>query len=341
MDELDRAAAAHRAGDFEAAERGYRAMPNDPRAMHNLAVLLATLHRHEEAETFFRRSLELNPQAGPPAFSLSMQMLARGAYAEAWPFYEGRRNQPGLFIPHVKQLPEWKGEPLEGKRLLVVGEQGFGDQIQFARFIPALCRQAKVTYLCSDRLVRLFAGQPFQAIAGEIGAPAAHADAWTLVGSLPLRLGITLGNLPPPLPLPVRWRGAHGGGVGVVVRGRPTHTHDAHRSLDQVSAERVLAWGRDLAPEATGARDFLETAQIIAGLDAVVTVDTAIAHLAASIGAPTWILLARQGQDWRWLRQGPGSPWYPSARLFRQGPEGGWAAVLDEVEAQLTAQGLR
>jgi ADP-heptose:LPS heptosyltransferase len=120
----------------------------------------------------------------------------------------------------------------------------------------------------------------------------------------------------------------------VVTRGNPDHPKDATRSLWGQDAERLLTLGRDLAPPATGARDFYETAQIVAGLDLVVTVDTSVAHLAGAMGKECWVLLPRLAMDWRW-NDGERSDWYPKMRLWRQPPEGGWGSVLDEVETAL------
>jgi hypothetical protein len=147
--------------------------------------------------------------------------------------------------------------------------------------------------------------------------------------SLPHRLGP--GPIPPPVRLGVPL-GA-GGGVGIVAAGSATHPNDRNRSLDPASAARLRALGRDLAPEATGAKDFRETAGIVAGLDLVITVDTSVAHLAACLGKPTWILLPHLGLDWRWGREA--RAWHPSARFYRQPAQAGWGVVLDRVERDL------
>jgi ADP-heptose:LPS heptosyltransferase len=125
--------------------------------------------------------------------------------------------------------------------------------------------------------------------------------------------------------------------VGLVTRGSPTHRNDAHRSLpDALAAELRAAPGAvSLHPEDSGARDLQETAEIIAGLDLVVTVDTAVAHLAGSLGKPTWVLLPAHGCDWRWLRDRLDSPWYPSVRLYRQAAPGGWSEVVAAVRRDL------
>jgi hypothetical protein len=229
------------------------------------------------------------------------------------------------------------GEPLAGKRILVFGEQGFGDQIMFARFLaPLRALGVDAVYVCSPVLTGLFPGS----VPGAERAVLPSADYWVLVGSLPLRLGLTtLDDLPAPVDLGMTLRG--GGGVGVVARGRPTHPHDTIRSLQPPFAARLLALpgAVSLHPDDTAARDFRQTAEIVAGLDLVVTVDTSVAHLAASMGKPVWVLLQGLDTDWRWLRDRSDSPWYPTVRLFRQPAPGDWGSVLDAVEAAFQTRG--
>lgn len=265
-----------------------------------------------------------------------LELLAAGNYSEGFALYEGRRGGINPVLNPAQQwpglrCPEWQGEELSGKHVLVFGEQGFGDSIMFARFIPSLhALGATVTYVCGSGLERLFPNGHVARKRHDF--PPGHY--WSLVGSLPHKLGVALDTLPPPHPID-RAAQRHGG-VGVVPSGRPTHENDANRSLDPQSAARLLELGRDLRPEATGARDFAETADIIAALDLVITVDTSVAHLAGSMGKAVWVLLPAHGVDWRWMRDRMDSPWYPSARLFRQGPAGEWPAVIAEVEAALT-----
>jgi tetratricopeptide (TPR) repeat protein len=334
MTKLDEGLAAHRAGHFAEAEALYQAARGEEpwRAAHNLGILQSSLGRLEAAEQAFREALAASPENPESRYSLAHVLLAAGRWAEGWPLYEARRELPRLELPKPPHdLPEWRGEPLDGRRLLVVGEQGFGDQLMFARFLPQLSAMgARVSYLCRPGLMRLIAG----ALPNTADLSGMRFDAWTLAGSLPLRFGTRLDSLPPPTPLALT--AAPGGqGIGVVTRGRPTHLNDANRSLSGEAQGRLLALGRDLSPEATGARDFRDTARIIAGLERVISVDTGVAHLAATLGKPTWILLPHVGTDWRWMRGRPDSPWYPSVRLFRQPRPGDWAAVLDEVEAAL------
>jgi hypothetical protein len=146
---------------------------------------------------------------------------------------------------------------------------------------------------------------------------------------------VTLQGLPAAAYLPGR---AGGQGVGVLSRGRPTPGGvGEHRALPDDMAERLLGLpgAVSLHPDDTGARDFADTAEIVRGLERVVSVDTAVAHLAAAMGKPTWILLPAVGTDWRWLRDRRDSPWYPSAELFRQQRPGDWEPLLAEVERRL------
>jgi tetratricopeptide (TPR) repeat protein len=334
MTTFQQALGAHRAGELDRAEALYRAALEDEpyKALHNLGVLYSSSGRLDEAETLLVRAAEYSGPTAESRYSLAHVYLAQGRLAEGWPLYEARRELPRLETPlRPDDLPEWRGEPVEGKRLLVRGEQGFGDQLMFARFLPQIVAAGgRASFLCRPRLARLFVG----GLPVGTNLSGMRFDAWALVGSLPLRFEARLDNLPPPAPLALSV--APGGrGIGVVTRGRPTHFNDANRSLSGEAAARLGALGRDISPEATGARDFRETARIIADLELVISVDTAIAHLAATLGKPTWILLPHVGTDWRWMRGRSDSPWYPSVRLFRQPGPGRWEAVLDEVESAL------
>jgi ADP-heptose:LPS heptosyltransferase len=122
-----------------------------------------------------------------------------------------------------------------------------------------------------------------------------------------------------------------------MTRGNPGHANDAHRSLPDDFGRELLALpgAVDLDPSSTGARDFQDTAEIVAGLDLVISVDTSVAHLAGAMGKPVWILLPAVSVDWRWMSARADTPWYPSARLFRATEAGGWRAVMDEVGAAM------
>jgi hypothetical protein len=285
--------------------------------------------RYAEAEAAYRQWIAAEPQNPAPQYGLSHLLLARGAYDEGWALNEARSAIPetGIGKPRLS-MPEWRGEPVAS--LLVWPEQGLGDQIMFARYIPALAaRGIAVTLVCQPPLARLFAGLGAAVVpaVGQVALP--RCDAWCLIGSLPHRLGEAPAD--PYLP-----GGAGGAGVGVMTSGNPAHVNDANRSLPPEMAARALTFGENLAPTDPSARDFQETAEIISRLSLVISVDTAIAHLAGAMGKPVWLLLSRE-VDWRWGYSGEHTVWYPSMRLFRQETLGDWATVLDRVAASLEA----
>jgi ADP-heptose:LPS heptosyltransferase len=127
----------------------------------------------------------------------------------------------------------------------------------------------------------------------------------------------------------------------VVTRGSPVHVNDAQRSLPPAFASRLLRLGRSLEPEATGFRNFRQTAELVAGLDLVITVDSAVAHLAGAMHKPVWVLLPAHNTDWRWLKDRSDSPWYPTMRLFRQPRPDDWESVFSELESAVRAEGLQ
>jgi tetratricopeptide (TPR) repeat protein len=331
MEVFDRAVQAHRSGDHAAAERLFREAT--AWGFNNLAILKTELGAYAEAVALYRDAVAVDPTHDEAIYGLSLLLLAAGDYAEGWRLYEARRRLERIYTPAVRPiLPEWQGEPLSGRRIAVFGEQGFGDQILFARFLRELeQRGATVSYYCAPEVAPLFPGASAVVNAGIL---AAH-DFWTYAGSLPYRLR----TRPETVPAPAALSGAPrlSGGVGVMTRGRPTAANGRNRSLDEAAAAALLRLGLDLHPDATGARSFAETADIIAGLDLVITVDTAVAHLAGSMGKRTWVLLPGFGVDWRWPGGRLDTPWYPSVRLFRQHAPGDWSGVIADVRATLDA----
>ena len=349
---FQRAMVAQSGGQFTDAERLYRlAMgmaPGRTGPRHNLGVLMRGLGRLEEARDLLSAVIARDPSQMASRYVLGMVLMGLGDYASGWPLYEARRGLPELKI-HTPALPfpEWKGEALKGRRIVLFPEQGLGDNIQFARFATVLRdRGAEVLLLCRPPLKRILQasldGVEVQAAEGsvEMGAP----DFWALFGSVPGPLSLTVDTLPDTpylfatpaagVPSDQRLR------IGLVTRGSPVHQNDARRSLLPTDAVRLLNLPGvvvSLHPEDSRARDFAETAAIIAGLDVVVTVDTSVAHLSGAMGKPTFVLIPGFGTDWRWLQHRADSPWYPTLTLFRSALNGDWSAALTAVEAAVHA----
>lgn len=270
----------------------------------------------------------------------ALELLKRGDYAMGWRLWErrpvdiGGRETGKPAMP----MPEWDGRAI--RSLLILPEQGLGDQIMFARYVPLLRELGIQPYLmCHPLLVRLFANLdvPIIPAQGRIALP--PVDAWILGPSLPA----VLRTEPATVPGAVVFPGGDvcGAGVGLMATGNPAHLNDRNRSLPPQVADRLLSLPglRDLNPHMTGAVDLEATRQIMSHLALVISVDTATAHLAGSMGKPCWVLLPHVAMDWRWA-DGVTSPWYPASRLFRQPAAGDWNSVVSDVRAALNASDL-
>jgi len=333
-DLFETATRAHAAGDLAQAEQLYGAAieadPTGQSARNNLMMLLRNARRWAEMEAVIRAWLEIAPQSAELRFRLADLLLADGRYAEGWPLYEARRDMPvSEFRAPPLSYPEWTGEPVTS--LMVWLDQGLGDQIQFARYLPVLvARGVETTVVAPPSLAGLYGrtGACIVAAEGQVSVP--RHEAWTPICSLPFRCGTTLDTIPPPLGLAP---GPGGAGVGLMLSGRPKHPRDLYRQLPDEARQRLAALrgAVSLHPQATGATTFRQTADLIADLGLVITVDTSVAHLAGSMGKPTWLMLPWHGCDWRWLRDRDDSPWYPSMRLFRQRAPGDWMGVVDAI----------
>ena len=316
------------------------------KAQDQAAALVAEGEAHylhgqlEEAEARFRQALTLDPDGARPRALAALAMLGQGRLAEGFAWYDAWRQLPDAPAPPPDVAPLWSGEPLAGRNLVVWGEEGFGDQIMYARFAPLLAQAgAEVIWVCHPALQRLVQeGLGQRAVAGKGALSIEGADYLAPTSRLPVVFMQRL-QAPPPAPYltPPAPRLLAGARLGVVARGNPGHDNDRHRSLsDEAACELMRLPGAvSLAPEDTGAADFWDTAAIIAGLDLVITVDTSVAHLAGALGKPAFVLLPALGCDWRWQRRRSDSPWYPSLRLFRQASPGDWAGVVAEVRAAI------
>ena len=338
---------------------------------NKVAVLLSQL-RVREAVAAAEETLRQYPDDANLHTMLSIGLLLLGDLRRGWSEAEWRTRSAGFRDQKSLQLaqPLWQGESLEGRTIFLHAEQGFGDNIQFVRFVPELARRAKtVLLLVNEGLEPLLAG----ALPANCRVLPQHSvlppiDFHCPLMSVPAVLGTTLDTLPADTPYlhanPATvqtWRERLGTGalnVGIVWAGNPAHPNDRNRSMDLASLRvlegiegcRFFTVQPDLRPgdreslanwpEVTdagrGLRDFADTAAMIGALDVVITVDTSVAHLAGALGKPVWILLAYV-PDWRWMLDRSDSPWYPSARLYRQPAPGDWASVLARVRGDLAA----
>jgi tetratricopeptide (TPR) repeat protein len=343
---LARGAAARDAGRLNEAEAIYAEaaarFPAEAEPHHHLGGLHRRRGRLDLAEAEYRRTLNLAPAAAATMRLLATLLLSQGRFAEGFALFEARHAHPRMKKPALP-FPEWVSGPVAGKKLLIWPEQGFGDQIQFARFAPVLKRLgADVTLICHKELVRLFeASLGVRVLAAQGAVEFPDPDLWVMQGSIAARLGCTVETLPnaPYLRAAGTWPPlGEGFKVGLKTRGNPSHENDANRSLPEADAARLAklpARMLSLEPADTGAKDFADTAAILDQLDLVISVDTSAAHLAGAVGKSCWVLLPAESTDWRWLLERTDSPWYPSMRLYRQQPDEPWSAVIDRVAADL------
>jgi len=366
-----------RAAEAEAVYRAaIRLKPEFATAHSNLGVLLTDLGRQEEAEACFRMALAVEPELPAARMNFGQLLLMQGRFAEGWPLYEGRlfvHAQGGPNPLARPACPQWQGESLVGKSVLVMPEQGLGDEIQFCRYLPWLKAQgvSRLTLLCrpSQKALLETLGGPDAVVSLADAKPQLGShEYWTLLLSLPLHAGTQLANIPAQIPYlladPARVArhacllAGEGRRVGVVWRGNPRHSNDADRSLPglevlaplwaidgvrffslQKSEEALPAVpsGQTLVDLGPAIGDLADTAALLSQLDLLITVDTAIAHLAGALGVPCWILLPCHKTDWRWLQARCDSPWYPKTRLFRQPRRGDWALPVAELVVALRA----
>jgi Glycosyltransferase family 9 (heptosyltransferase) len=278
-----------------------------------------------------RSALGLAP--GTPAIEVALgaALLKAGHLREGLPLFDRWR----VLRPSAPALPypRWRGEAPAGKRILVWSEHGFGDQIQWARYALALVRAgAVVTWLCPRALAALLADLGISTLPDDQSVKLNDFDYYCPSSTLPLYFDLTLETLDgsPYLVRPEPDR--RGGSIGVMTAGNRNNIEGRPRALAADQAARLLALPNaiNLAPEATGARDFRETAAIMAALDMVITVDTAVAHLAGALGVPTIVLLPFVA-DWRWFADRLDSPWYASVRLVRQERDLNWEHAVDRA----------
>jgi len=368
---------AKRFGEAEAqAREAARLEPESPAAWNQFGVVLACTHREEEAEACYRRSLALDHQHARTRFNLSYLLLRQARFEEGWKMLDARWQFD--HFPLSFDCPFWDGEALHGKSIVIGLEAGHGDMIHFCRYAVLLKEggAAQVALVCHPALARLFATLPgVDRVYAQGEALPGGWDYWTRPMRLPGLFGTDLHSIPAPVPylhaepqLAAHWRALlpqQGLRIGLAWKGNLHFENDADRSLPTlmtlapladaaagaqfVSLQKGAAEEEAAQPPAGMAlhaigpqlKDFADTAAVIANLDLVISVDTAVAHLAGALGKPCWLLLPDYRCDWRWMKERDDTPWYPSMRLFRQPREGGWAPVIAGVSAALRAWSAR
>jgi len=347
------------------------ATPDCAEAVVDYGALMNDMGRHDEAAALLRDAFARQLDHAELHMVHAVSLFALGDWPAAWAAYESRLSNPqlaGWLLPTDR--PRWRGEELGGKTLLLQSEQGYGDTLQFARYAPlAKARGGRVVLRAPQALLPILKTAPgIDAVVGpEDKAP--PFDLHLPLLSLPLIVGTQADTVPAAIPylvpdpgLVARWRerlGNHAGlAVGLVWQGNPAHPNDRRRSIQldylrplldcpgvrfvslQVGPGREQLIGlEDRIVDAGSQVDttsFADTAAIVANLDLVISIDSAMAHLAGALGKPVWIMLATAA-DWRWLKAGEGTPWYPQARLFRQQVAGGWAEMVRRLRAALWA----
>ncbi|MFZ4288814.1 tetratricopeptide repeat protein [Variovorax sp. HJSM1_2] len=353
--------------------QGLRELPEQPGLWSNLGALYAARRLDDEAEACYERALAFDPAYAKALFNRGVLHLRQGRWGDGWMGLEARDWYAAL----AERLPcrRWSGEPLAGCSILIGYEAGHGDMIQFCRYAAQLkaAGALRVDLLCHPALKRLM--HSLTAVDDVWGFDESLPvdcgyDYWVPPLSLPYLFAIRP-DTPTVLPylqaepaLVAHWAGSLPAGglrVGLVWKGNPRFENDADRSLPsllclaplgEVSGVHFIslqkAAGEDEAAKPPAGlpvvnlgpqmRDFADAAALVAQLDLVISVDTAMAHLAGALGKPCWLLLPHYQTDWRWLDQRTDSPWYPGVmRLFRQTREGDWAPVVDELLLALQA----
>jgi tetratricopeptide (TPR) repeat protein len=358
-------------GRIEEAAREYEwavaARPNSPHAHYNLGLIRQEQDRPNDAIACYRQAIALNSDYADAHWNEALQHLALGEYDTGWTQYEWRWRRQGYPGQRFAERA-WDGGSLTGRTILLTAEQGFGDTFQFIRYAALVKKRAGTVIVeCQPELKQALAYTAgIDRLVGQ-GDPLPTFDRHAAMLSLPRLLGAGLKTIPADTPYirpdPLRvavWRGQvkHGAGrnIGIVWRGNPKNSDDRKRSMDAATAarlcdlpganwfslqidaaageiERLSAHGRvrDCGPELS---DWADTAALIAMLDLVITVDTAVAHLAGAMGRPVWVMLSAI-PHWSWLRERADSPWYPTARLFRQKQLGDWESVIEDIAREL------
>jgi tetratricopeptide (TPR) repeat protein len=370
----NRGAVLHRLDRFEEAvasfDRAIAVSTTYANAFYHRGRALRELQRHDEALASYRQAIALDPDNAAAHWEAGLIALSHGDFAAGWQDYEWRFKVEEIASPRDLAQPQWRGDaPLVGRTILLHAEQGLGDAIQFVRYAPLVAARGAAVILEVQRpLAALIQGMTGVSKLIRHGEPLPEFDLHCPLASLPLAFATTRDTVPAPIPMRppaeriAAWRArlpAATPRVGLVWSGDARRKNDRNRSMPfEMLAPLIATAGIrfvSLQKEAREAdlqalrrcdsvidlaaqlEDFADTAAAIALLDLVIAVDTSVAHLAGSLGMPVWILLPIT-VDWRWLIDREDSPWYPTARLFRQDSPGDWPSVIARVRQELANQ---
>lgn len=339
-------------------------------AFNNRANSLALLGRYDEAMNDYLKAIKIAPFDTLTHGNKAMFLLSKGDYHEGWEEYEWRlKEDKNSHLSRFSQ-PIWNGQPLNGKRILLLSEQGLGDTLQFCRFAIVLREMgADVLLQVQPALKTLLVclGSGIEVISTAEQLP--EFDYYRAIMSIPHVLRTEVDTIPKSVPYLYtdeaklrKWRNILGVSnkirIGIVWSGNPDFKNDHNRSMaftDVISLisedaefyclqKEIRPRDADLLPKQNGLfligtdfEDFSDTAAAVELMDIIVTIDTSVAHLAGAMGKPLWLMLPLHA-DWRWLRERKDSPWYPSARLFRQTKYGDWTDVISEVKEALRTE---
>ena len=355
----------------EAAEQMRKVLALSPAsadAWNQMGNLLREQDQPDQAIAAYRKALELRPQFPEARWHLSLTLLLEGNFPEGWQAYEARREMRAIWRDPGLAQPLWDGTPLGGRRrILLWAEQGLGDTIQFIRYVPQVkSLGGQVIVVSQPELHRLLAGQDWIERVVSFGPALPPAEFQCPLLSLPRILRTTLQTVPNATPylradpaLAARWKSRMSTdrlNVGLVWSTKPAAPGSAKRSIglramaplagvpgvrfwslqkgDAVCEAQAPPAGMDLVDCSAELADFADTAALIANLDLVIACDTAVAHLAGAMGVRTWLALPLAA-PWRWMRKRDDSPWYPTARLFRQTRAGDWTVPMETMAREL------
>jgi tetratricopeptide (TPR) repeat protein len=349
-------------------DRALSIAPDHVKAWNNRGLALQALNRFDESLTSYSKALELQKDYADAHFNQALALLTVGDFRRGFAEYEWRWRRTGM-AAHGRGRLLWLGEyPLQGRTILLHAEQGLGDTIQFARYVPLLARTGTKVVLEVQSQLKALLGQ-IEGVGAVVarGEPLPSFDVHCPLGSLPLVLKTEPATIPAEVPYLraddahiAKWRprleALGGPRVAVAWSGNAQHMNDCNRSIAlsrlaplwSIGSARFVAVQRDLrsgdaellAREprvtqiGTELDDFADTAAVLAFVDLVITVDTSVAHLAGAMGRPAWILVPFS-PDWRWTLEGESSQWYPTARLFRQPSLGDWDSVIERLRSEL------